>query len=159
MTAITVQRYQWIKGDNQGNVEIYQGDSGNFNVFAGGGRCNKDLMDEYMIPIFDDAEILNFGDVQDEELVQKAKDKSKRSAMTRGILSEDDPKSKVIQAPVKTESIQKPKEDTNSPLVSLISKSKKTKIKLNTRIDMELPSKEVLSVLQESFDDDILDLI
>ena len=155
MPEVTLQRYQWIKGDNQGTVEIYQEDQGTFMCFASGNRCNKELVGEYMIPIYDDSEILSFTDVQDEAKVNTAKTKSSRNKMTQGLKYDDEVKT----TPKPKAAPKSIPQQTTSPLVSLLEKSKKSKLKLNTRLDMQLPSKEVISVLQESFEEDILDVL
>ena len=154
MTEVISQRYQWIKGDNQGTVETFDSEAGKFNVFGSGARCNKEIMSEYMIPIYDNSEILSFPDLQKEEMIEKAKINAKRSRIIQGIKTEEE-----VQSITPKHIVSKPTKTEDSPLISLISKSKKSKIKLNTRIDMALPTKQVLEVLQESFDDDILDVL
>ena len=47
----------------------------------------------------------------------------------------------------------------SSPIIALLEKAKTKKTKLNTRIDMNLPSKEFINVLQQSWDEDILSIL
>jgi len=42
---------QWIKGDNQGNVETVIGEEEDFTLFQSGKRIYTNLIDEFMIPV------------------------------------------------------------------------------------------------------------
>ena len=133
---IEVVQYQWIKGDNQGTIEEYASTKGKFIEFKSGRRCNKALVGEYINKIDLDNTVLEF-----EDPLQVIKNPSKVKPIT--------------PIPAKTAN---PIEKVSSPIIPLFEKSKKKKTKLNVRVEMELPSKEFLEVLQESWEEDILSI-
>jgi len=135
-------RYQWIKGDDLGSVETVTDNSTDFWVFESGRRCNHKLLDEFMIPIFTDTDILPLATIDEE--VKKLAQKPARK------------KPKVVK---KITPKAQPQPKTNNPIVALLEKSKTSKTKLNARIEMELPSKEFLSVLQDSLNEDVIDIL
>jgi hypothetical protein len=131
-----IKRYQWIKGDNLGELEILSESEGKFLVFKSGRRCNKNLVGEFVIEITHDSEILSIGN--NEILNEPPKDVQKVSKKITGT----------------KESISK-----SNPIIPILEKAKTKSIKLNIRIPMDLPPKEFISVLSESFDDNILDIL
>lgn len=128
-------KYQWIKGDNQGTVETVTDTSGKFIVFESGKRCNKEVIAEFMQKIDIDNPILEF----DDPLIKPANPVTVAAANAVKM---------VMKKPVIVQ----------SPIVSLLEKAKTKKTKLNTRIEMNLPSKEFLDVLQQSWDEDVLNI-
>tara|TARA_B100000575_G_C22732949_1_gene439221 strand:+ start:75 stop:569 length:495 start_codon:yes stop_codon:yes gene_type:complete len=48
------QKLQWIKGDNQGNVEVKKGEEGEFTLFESGKRIYTNLIGEFLQPIDDE---------------------------------------------------------------------------------------------------------
>jgi hypothetical protein len=129
------ERYQWIKGDDLGIVEIVSSkqNESQYLVFDSGRKCNREIISEFMVQIFDDSDIMDLGvDVL--------------------------PKSKPKASPIK-ETIKEVVVDSSNPLIPILEKSKKSKIKLNSRINLEIPNKKFLAVMQESFDDDIIDVL
>jgi len=130
------QKFQWAKGENQGKLEIYVSNDGDFMEFESGRRCNQSLIGDFILQINDDSEILTI----DDPLTTPVK-----------------PKAVKVSKPVKTEPKAKSKEF--SPLIPLIEKTKKTKKKLNLRIELDLPNKEFLNVMEENFDDDIINVL
>ena len=137
-------RYQWIKGDDLGSVETVTDNSTDFWVFESGRRCNHKLLDEFMIPIFDEADILPLATIEKEVKKLKDKPKKKRPQVVKKITSK--PKS----TPIKK---------VDSPIIALLEKAKVSKTKLNTRIEMDLPSKNFIEVLQDSWDEDVIDIL
>lgn len=127
-----VEKYQWIKGDHQGTVEVVKSNDGKFILFKSGKRCNHAVLGEFMMKIDLENPVLQFED----PLAASAK-----------------PNKKVVDTTdiAKTETHIIP-----SPIIPLLEKAKTKKTKLNTRISMDLPSKEFIDVLQQSWDDDIL---
>lgn len=157
MTDIT-ERYQWIKGENLGVVEIVknkQPKDSKFLAFDSGNKCNKEILEEYLIQISHDQDILSLDLAQNEgevnEAIVKAKVK-RRNAMISG-LSYEDPinsnKPEIIKTPI----------EVKNPLIPVIERSKKEKIKLNSRLNLELPNKDFITVMQNSFEDDILEVL
>ena len=127
-----VEKYQWIKGDNQGTVETVDAIDDKFFVFKSGKRCSKAVLGEFMLKIDLENPVLQFVD----PLAVSVKS---------------------IAKPVESEDISKSgTHNIKSPIIPLLEKAKTKKTKLNTRISMDLPSKEFIDVLQNSWDDDIL---
>jgi len=152
------ERYQWIKGENLGIVEIVkdkQPKDPKFLVFDSGNKCSQGLLEEYLIQIFHDQDILKLDLAQNEgevkQAVKLAIDHKKNEAVSG--LSYEDPitldKPELIKAIV----------EVKNPLIPIIERSKKEKIKLNSRINLELPNKDFIAVMQSSFDDDILEVL
>lgn len=129
-----IKRYQWIKGDNVGDLENLSESDGKFLVFESGRRCNKNLIGEFVLEITHDSEILSLG-------TQEAKPTKVSPS--------------ILEKPNKT----KTKRISSNPIIPVLEKAKTKSIKLNIRIPMNLPSKEFISVLNESFDDDVLDIL
>jgi len=133
-----VEQYQWIKGDNQGTVETVKSTDKKFIVFESGKRCTHAVLSEFMLKIDMNNPVLQF----DDPLAIPAKPNNKKVAkemkeFKKALISSRGP------AP-------------SSPIIPLLEKAKTKKTKLNTRISMELPTKEFIDVLQQSWDDDIL---
>jgi len=126
-------RYQWIKGDDQGILEELSDSEGKFLQYASGRRCNKELIGEYIIEIQHDSEIMSF---EGEAEMQKPKRKPKPSVL----------ETKVGKTP-------------SNPIIPVLEKAKTKKTKLNIRMEMELPSKEFISVLEDSFDENVLEIL
>ena len=131
-----IKRYQWIKGDNVGDLENLSESDGKFLVFESGKKCNKNLVGEFVIEITYDSQILSLG-------AQEIK--SKPTKVSPSILEKTNK--------------PKPKKDTSNPIIPVLEKAKTKSIKLNIRIPMDLPSKEFISVLDDSFDDDVLNIL
>ena len=126
-----VEKYQWIKGDHQGTVETVDAIDDKFFVFKSGKRCSKAVLGEFMLKIDLENPVLQF----------------------------EDPLNtiKPIAKPIEAEDVAKAgTHNIKSPIIPLLEKAKTKKTKLNTRIQMDLPSKEFIDVLQQSWDDDIL---
>ena len=126
-----VEKYQWIKGDHQGTVETVDVIDGKFFVFKSGKRCSKAVLGEFMLKIDLENPVLQF----------------------------EDPLASIkpIDKPVKAEDVAKSGTyNIKSPIIPLLEKAKTKTTKLNTRISMDLPSKEFIDVLQNSWDEDIL---
>lgn len=132
------ERYQWIKGDDLGSVEVKTDYVEPFIVFESGRRCSDQVINEFMIPILVDEDILPLKNI--DAAIKKLPKKKPIS------------KKKFVAKPI-------PKSDLDSPIIPLLAKSKKAKTKLNTRLSLELPSKEFISVLQDSWDEDVVDIL
>ena len=127
-----VEKYQWIKGDNQGTVEVVKSTDGKFILFKSGKRCNHAVLGEFMMKIDLENPVLHF----DDPLAASAV-----------------PNKKVVDS---TDIAKPDVHYITSPIIPLLEKAKTKKTKLNTRIQMDLPSKEFIDVLQNSWDEDIL---
>jgi hypothetical protein len=130
-----VEKYQWIKGDNQGTVEVVKSTDGKFILFKSGKRCNHAVLGEFMMKIDLENPVLHFDDPLAASAVPN----------------------KTVAKPVESEYVAKAgTHNIKSPIIPLLEKAKTKKTKLNTRIQMDLPSKEFIDVLQNSWDEDIL---
>jgi len=137
------ERYQWIKGDDLGSVEVKTDYIEPFLVFESGRRCSDKVINEFMIPILVDEDILPLKNI---ETAVKAlpKKKPRKPAPPSSQKKSKGPKGGI---------------EVSSPIIPLLDKAKKTDTKLNIRLSLKLPSKEFLSVLQDSWDEDVLDLL
>lgn len=135
-----IVQYQWIKGDKQGTVETLKSNDGKWLTFESGGRCNKDLEEEFLLRIDIDNPVLQFDDP-----IRSTKKPTKKVAKQ--------PKQKIEFGEVAAKTIE---EKLQSPSIPLIEKAKTTKTKLNVRMNCDLPSKAFIKVLEESFDEDVI---
>ena len=136
-TKEEVQKFQWIKGDNQGKVETFTGEmSGKFMVFESGRRCNKSLLGEFLHEVNEENPELIFDDPISQPINSKAKTKS-----------------------TKRKSNSTVKVKSQNPLIPLLEKTKKNKTKLNVRFEVELPTKKFLGIMSESFDEDVVQIL
>ena len=99
-------------------------------------KIQQESIGEFVIEITNDSQILQLGS---QEI------KSKPTKVSPSILEKTNK--------------PKPKKDTSNPIIPVLEKAKTKSIKLNIRIPMDLPSKEFISVLDESFDDDVLNIL
>jgi hypothetical protein len=126
--TVSKRRFQWIKGDKVGNIEVYKSEKvkGNINfiIFESKNKINSALVNEFMIEIFDDSEILNMSETN-------TPDKGFNSA----------PAEKVIE---------------KSPIRLLLEKQKdSSKDKIDIAINLNLPSKDMFNLLMSSFGEDV----
>ena len=131
-----VVQYQWVKGENQGTVETYKNTEGKFLVFESGRRCNIEIASEFMLKIDMDNPVLQF-----EDPLAKAPQPT--------LVKVNKPIEPKVQKPVKEE----------SHVIPLIEMAKKDKTKLNVRLEIELPKKTFIKVMEDSFKDDILEVL
>ena len=123
----TKVHYQWIKGDESGNVVTIKEEGSKWITFNEGGRLAKDLKDEFIQPL--DPDIAG-------EFV-------KNTAVS-------DPLN--VSAPPTNVSI--PKKET-SPIRVLFNKQKKNdKVKLLLEFPVNIPQKAVYELMSTSFDKD-----
>ena len=92
-----IKRYQWIKGDNTGDLENLSESEGKFLVFESGKKCNKNLIGEFVIEITHDSQILQLGS---QEI------KSKPTKVSPSILEKTNK--------------PKPKKDTSNPIIPVL---------------------------------------
>ena len=133
-----IVQYQWIKGENQGTVETYKDTEGKFLVFESGRRCSSDLIEEFLMKIDIDNPTLQFEDPIHETKAQQ-------------------PTLVKVEKPIEPK-VQKPAKE-ESHVIPLIEMAKKDKTKLNVRLEIELPKKTFIKVMEDSFKDDILEVL
>jgi hypothetical protein len=121
--------FEWIKGDLIGSTntfkELKEAGENFFIEFIEGGRINEDLVDEYTLFYPAPEQIQNLPSVE------------KSSTVTSIVYGES----------------QKSGIDLDSPIYNLLKKQKKNMVEVSIKIELNLPSKELYSVLSSSFDD------
>ena len=143
-----IKTYQWIKGENIGDVVKSNGDTlleGNieFLIFTNGTRCNTALITEYLQEIpsdhIDDLILLP----NEFKVVDPIKDVTKKKDLNK------------LPTNVVVSNLEKPMLPitSDSPLVALLSTSKKRKEKINIDVEISLPPTDLLKVVAASFDD------
>jgi hypothetical protein len=135
--------YQWIKGEKAGDVVKSNGDTileGNieFLIFLDGSRCNTSLLGDMLIEVASD---------NPDDLLMMTNEMTPQPKVVE--MPKPAPATKAPPTPVQV----KPTPTTDSPLVSLLSSSKKTKEKVMITVEMELPPADLLKVVAASFDD------
>jgi len=135
--------YQWIKGEKAGDVVKSTGDTileGNieFLIFVDGSRCNTSLLGDMLIEVASD---------NPDDLLMMTNEMMPQPKVVE--MPKPAPATKAPPTPVQV----KPTPTTDSPLVSLLSSSKKTKEKVMITVEMELPPADLLKVVAASFDD------
>jgi hypothetical protein len=133
--------FQWMKGENMSVIEKYQGVSSNgemiFIDFQSGRKMNIDLLDEFMLTL--PAAVHSSPPVN-----QQIQNQEKESAVT-SIVYEDQENIRI-----------------DSPIYKLLKKQKKNMVEVSIKIKLNLPPKELYSVLLGSFDDaekEIIDFV
>jgi len=141
---MSIKTYQWIKGEKAGDVVKSNGDTileGNieFLIFTNGSRCNTSLLGDMLIEVASD---------NPDDLMMMANEMEPQPVVAAPPKPAPAPK---VAAAKKEEPVLVLKE--TSPVVSLLSSSKKTKEKVTIAVEMELPPAELLKVVSASFED------
>jgi hypothetical protein len=138
-TELKNSDFQWIKGEQTGIVEKYDGviEEGNmrFVSFKGGGRMNVELLSEFM-DLFP-ATPVDFGIPQP----APANSQSKKSADKKGSVNSID-YGNSVQVGVE-----------ESPIYKLLKKQKPNWVNVNISLKLNLPTKSLYNVLVTSFED------
>ena len=122
--------YQWIKGDNAGDVVTIKDIGDKWIKFNEGGRLAKDLQDEFIQPLDED--------IAGEFVNQPAS---------------NDPLN--VSAPKKDIHVETALPTTPSPIRVLFNKQKKNnKVKLLLEFPVNIPQKAVYELMSTSFDKD-----
>jgi len=123
--AVDPIKYQWIKGDKIGTVEILDKQEGEWSVFKSGGRINTSLIQEFMLEV--DGEELDF----------------------------DPPTPALANAADKYKKRAKSQPKAASPIRTLLDKQKKLdKHNIQISIPIDLLSLDMYSLLSTSFDEE-----
>lgn len=118
-------KYQWIKGDKIGTVEILDKQEGEWSIFKSGGRINTSLIPEFMLEV--DGEELDF----------------------------DPPTPALVNAAETYKKQVKSQPKATSPLRTLLDKQKKLdKHNIQISIPIDLLSLDMYSLLSTSFDEE-----
>jgi len=144
---MSIKTYQWIKGEKAGDVVKSTGDTileGNieFLIFTNGSRCNTSLLGDMLIEVASDNpdDLMMMTNEMEPQPVMVAPPKPKPAPVQKDV-------------PVKKEEPTVALKEVTSPVVSLLSSSKKTKEKVTIAVEMELPPAELLKVVSASFED------
>ena len=134
--------FEWIKGDHNTAVESYKnvtqlGDSF-FIEFQSGNRINTEFLDEFMI-------------------IYPAQPKNKPSKTFPEIPGNVEIKDKFSVTSIVYE--DQKNIDTDSPIYKLLRKQKKNMVEVSIKIKLNLPPKELYSVLLDSFEDAEVEII
>lgn len=138
--------YQWIKGDDVSMNEKYKnislvGETA-FIEFESGKRINSELLDEFMIMLPAQPKIIH-KPKPPQQHVQKTSANSESSVTS--IIYEDTKNS-----------------NPDSPIYKLLNKQKKNMVEVSIKIKLNLPPKELYTVLSGSFEDaekEIIDFV
>jgi hypothetical protein len=124
----TPVHWQWIKGDDSGNVVTFKEEGSQWITFNEGGRIATGLKDEFLKPI--DADIA--------------------AEFVKTPISHDP-----LNASSQALSIPEPVAKVKSPIRILFDKQKKnTKIKLTLEFPVNIPAKGMYEIMSTSFDID-----
>jgi hypothetical protein len=135
--------FQWIKGDDMGMDEKYKGiilnDDISFIEFQSGKRINTELLNEYMI-------MLPAQPVQNEPFNPAPSQVRSNDQTTVTSIIYDDSKNS----------------QNDSPIYKLLKKQKKNMVDVSIKIKLNLPPKDLYTVLSGSFEDaerEIIDFV
>ncbi len=129
-------KYQWTKGDNAGTIEQFKEASDGFITFESGRRINAELLNEFMMQVHADTDILS---------MEMPKVVSNKDIEAETGLQFEDNKT-VAEKPISV-----------NPIIKLLEKqSKNNKIKISIEFDVNVPKKEVVELLQDSFEEDVM---
>ena len=123
--------FEWIKGDLTGSSNLFKGvkqTGENFFIeFVEGGRINEELVEEYT---------LFYPAPPTPQPLQISGSPEKSSTVTSIVYGESQKAS-----------------NPDSPIYNLLVKQKKNMVEVSIKIELNLPSKELYSVLSSSFED------
>ena len=177
-------QYQWIKGDKTGNTEIFAEAKNEWIYFQSGKRINVDLINEFMLPFDGTNKTLqpnaNAGIATTRAIpAQQGSPGTSSVNSSYSFESADDstddfirdaegnvynskpPVPQVVANPniapaanSNTTQLVEPVKEVN-PVTLLINKSKKDKVELSIKIELELPNKNVYDIISDSFEVDL----
>lgn len=144
-TLEEIKQYQWTKGDNFGKVVEVEKEDDKFLYFTDGSQIFKNVVKEFLTEVKDGNLPLPGGD----EIAAKLEDSIE--------VTTEQPKATIQVSSPKTKSnLSK----VDNPLKQLVSKlSKKNVESFSTTFGLNIPSKDIFSMLNETFEDDSSELI
>ena len=141
-----IKEFQWIKGDNVGQItmfqDVVQDDDIVFVTFTNNTRCNISLLDEYVLK-------LGIGD----------KPLEISSDMQAAIEQSSDQINTAVVGPAKMKSNTV---ISNNPIHELLKKRKTNLMGISIDLELNVPPKELLVILEDSFDnaeDDVVNFV
>ena len=157
------EKYQWVKGDNQGVVENIAEAKGEWIYFQSGRRIKSELLQEFMLPINHAEQLVNIPGVQvtpeysfsggsDAEDIIIDPDTGEQYNIKQMHKQEKRQQSAPVQQQItSTPEIQVEKKVT-SPITLLITKATKDKVKVNYEFEIEIPKPDVYNIIASSFE-------
>lgn len=156
-------RYEWIRGDYQGNIDEVADIKDDFIIFKSGRRCNVDIFPEYLLPE---------GASPVVQHVQNRQQPTNKGVTMVNFTSEDDglildEHGQPVQVPVDiTTSKKQPIQSNNNivadtppvvekkvnPITLLITQASKDEATLNLNYTIKLPKKSVYALIKDSFE-------
>lgn len=148
MSENTIERWQWVKGDDAGTVEEVKQTTPEFKVFASGRKCANALLNEFMIPLDQNNSGYEFGNFNGQEV-----------NLNTPLSNSGNPIASQQLQQMQSAQIQIPKQE-ESPIKKLINKNKnKNAIDLETRVIVEVPTIETFGILLSSFGEEVFEEI
>jgi hypothetical protein len=149
-TELKNSDFQWIKGDKLSYVEKYKNVFSNgdfvFIEFQSGDKINVDLVNEYMVTFPASDTDFTTNPTPTPKPQSKPPTTQKQSAVTSIIYENEDAKPHQI----------------DSPIYKLLKKQKKNMVEVSIKIKLNLPPKDLYTVLLGSFDEaekEIIDFV
>lgn len=141
-----IKEFQWIKGDNVGQItmfqDVVQDDGIVFVTFTNNTRCNISLLDEYILKLGIGDKPLEIGsDMQD--AIEQSSDQVNTAV--------------VGPAKMKNNNVI-----SNNPIHELLKKRKINLMGISIDLELNVPPKELLLILEDSFDnaeDDVVNFV
>jgi len=186
MAVKTGSKYEWIRGDYEGNVDEVSKIEGGFIIFKSGRRCNVDVFEEYLLPAGQVPLVQKTNHVQHAH--SQSGTTSKGVTMVQFEQDEDNNYGEIIDAATgeairiptiqpgpnitantNVSNLEQPvhqpvQEKKVNPITLLINQASKDDCELNLNYNVKIPKKGVYKLLVESFEDvdidnEILDTI
>jgi hypothetical protein len=133
--------FQWVKGEMLSGIEQYKDISSNgdsfFIHFDSGRRMNISLLDEFMM-YYPAPPRVNIPIPVDHQEINENKPLQKKSTVTD-----------ISYGNINSDSFI----NEESPIYKLLKKQKRNPVEVSIKIKLDLPSRELYSVLSESFED------
>lgn len=133
------EKYQWIKGDKTGKVEIYSSHDSEWVYFIGGQRIKSELLPEFMLQV-EGNNPLDFSINQ-----THIPDSIPNTVQTK-VNNVEQPKT------------EQPKEEFN-PVKSLLKQAAKCKLDCTYSFQIDIPKPSVYNLVNESFETDTDNLV
>jgi phosphoribosyl-AMP cyclohydrolase len=138
------QAFQWIKGENAGMqmalADVVEDDGIVFVCFSNGTRCNISLLDQYIIKLSPGDAPLEFNEAA-ETATRAAVEQSMENATPAVVGS-------ARMRPAQQREALIP----SSPIQELLKKRKPNLMGISIDLELNVPPKELLSVLEDSFE-------
>lgn len=164
-----MERLQWVKGDNQGIIEVVAEHKESFIYFQSGRRIKNDLVNEFLIPVTDDSQIMNIPGVNtpgfsngvnfdsggSDDIIRDAEGNEYRQPKSQQANRNKNPVANNMPGHSNPPQPPIPEQKQVNPILLLVNQSKKDKVSVVYEFDIDLPKKDVYNVISGSFDVDL----